>query len=186
MPRRLGGAGCEKGLLRFDADSDVCNPLDWRSRVGRNQMPIGNPAIIGRTCSCSIDRVTFPYTIPLRGYYAGSMTWTDDDQEMAELRTWLVEQGFVVLSDQLSQGFGDQIVEMARPMGIRLVRDRDQWAIDLLGPDGNWSPLDLWLDRTAGSRRRDLSAAEQSRLLRTHLADLERRASAGDQPNTAE
>lgn len=113
------------------------------------------------------------------------MTWTDDDQEIAELRRWLVEQGFVVLSDQLSQSFGDQIVEMARPMGIRLVRDRDQWAIDLLGPDGNWSPLDLWLDESAGSRRRALSAAEQSQLLRAHLADIERGASAGDQPSTA-
>jgi thiazole synthase ThiGH ThiG subunit len=25
------------------------------------------------------------------------MTWTPDDQEMAELRNWLVDQGFVVL-----------------------------------------------------------------------------------------
>jgi hypothetical protein len=62
------------------------------------------------------------------------MTWSDDDQVMADLRNWLVDQGFVVLSDQLSDSFGNQVVEMARPIGIRLVRDRDQWAIDLLGP----------------------------------------------------
>ena len=113
------------------------------------------------------------------------MTWTDDDQAMAELRNWLVEHGFVVVSDRLSDSFGDQVVEMARPIGIRLVRDRDQWAIDILGPDGDWSPVDLWLERTAGSRRQGLTVAEQSQLLQAHLADIERGGSAGDQPTTA-
>jgi hypothetical protein len=129
--------------------------------------------------------VTFADALRLGGCYAAAMTWTDDDQQMAELRNWLIEEGFVVLSDELSDSFGDQVVEMARPIAVRLVRDRDQWAIDLLGPDGNWSPVDHWLERTAGSRRHGISAAEQSQLLRAHLADIERRASAGDQPSTA-
>jgi hypothetical protein len=109
------------------------------------------------------------------------MTWSDDDQEMAELRNWLVEQGFVVLSDQYDPDhFGNQIVEMARPVGIRLVRDRDQWRIDLLGPDGTWSSLDSLAESTVGSRGKSLSAADQSQLLRARLADIERRASGGE------
>jgi hypothetical protein len=109
------------------------------------------------------------------------MTWSDDDQVMAELRNWLVEQGYVVLSDQYDPDhFGNQIVEMARPVGIRLVRDRDQWWIDLLGPDGTWSPLNSIAESMAGSRGKSLSAAEQSQLLRTRLVDIERRASGGE------
>jgi hypothetical protein len=96
-----------------------------------------------------------------------------DDEVMAELRNWLGEQGFVVLSDHYDPDhFGNQVVEMARPVGIRLVRDRDQWWIDVLGADGAWSALNSWLD-TPGSGQA-LSAADQSRLLREHLADIER------------
>jgi hypothetical protein len=112
------------------------------------------------------------------------MTWSDDDQVMAELRQWLGEQGFVVLSDQFDPDhFGNQFVEMARPVALRLVRDRDQWGIDLMGVDGSWSPLDLWLDPTAGSRRVSLSAADQSRLLRASLTEIEHRFSSGDPPD---
>ncbi len=108
------------------------------------------------------------------------MAWTDDDKVMADLRNWLSEQGFVVLSDHYdSDHFGNQVVEMARPLGIRLVRDRDKWWVDVLGPDGSWSPLDSYLDPPAGSRREALSAADQSRLLRERLPDIERRASRG-------
>ena len=105
---------------------------------------------------------------------------------MAELRNWLVEQGFVVLSDRYDpEHFGDQIVQLARPIGIQLVRDRDQWGIYLSGPDGNWLPLEHWLD-PAGSPRDSLSAADQSQLLRARLADIEHRASASGEPSTTE
>ncbi|MDF2734383.1 MAG: hypothetical protein K0S97_1006 [Chloroflexota bacterium] len=115
------------------------------------------------------------------------MTWTDDDQVMAELRNWLVEQGLVVLSDTYDPDhFGNQIVELARPIGIRLVRDRDQWRIDILGLDGAWSPLVHWLDSTVGSRPQSLSAAEQSQLLRGRLAEIEQRANRGDGPSSTD
>lgn len=147
--------------------------------------PVPPPALIrNRRHESARTSVTFAHALRLGGCYADAMTWGNDDREMAELRSWLVEQGFVVLSDQYdSDHFGNQIVEMARPVGIRLVRDRGQWRIDLLGPDGNWSPLDRWLDSTAGPRRTSLSVADLSRLLRAHLADIERRASGGDKPS---
>jgi hypothetical protein len=108
------------------------------------------------------------------------MAWSDEDKVIADLRIWLVERGFVVLSDEYDPDhFGNQIVEMARPIGIRLVRDRDEWRIDVLGLGGAWSPLDSWLDRETGSRPQASSAAHQSRLLRERLPDIERRASGG-------
>ena len=113
----------------------------------------------------------------LASRYAGFMAWSDDDKVMADLRNWLGEQGFVVFSDDYDPDhFGNQVVKMARPVGIRLVRDRGQWWIDLLGPDGTWSPLAGWLNPSADSRREALSAADQSRLLRESLQDIERRA----------
>jgi hypothetical protein len=84
------------------------------------------------------------------------------------------------LSDRYdSDYFGNQVVEMARPVGIRLVRDRDRWGIDLLGPDGNWAPLDSWMELPAGSNGLGLSAVDQSQVLRARLADIERQESGG-------
>ena len=114
-----------------------------------------------------------------REVYAGGVTWTDDDGVMAELRSWLIEQGFVVLADHYdADSFGNQLVELARPIAVRLVRDRGQWGIDIAGPDGVWSPLSTWVDEVAGAGRVEVrSAADQSELLRALLPRIERRAS---------
>lgn len=104
------------------------------------------------------------------------MTWTAEDQAIAGLRAWLVEQGFVVLSDRYDPDhFGDQIVELARPIAIRLVRDRNQWAIEIVGSDGEWADLSGWLAEIGKSPGPALSVADQARLLQAALATLERR-----------
>src|SRR4249919_4007066 len=110
-----------------------------------------------------------------REVYAGGVTWTDDDGVMAELRSWLIEQGFVVLADHYdADRFGNQLVELARPIAVRLVRDRGQWGIDIAGPDGVWSPLSTWVDEVAGTGRGEVrSAADQSELLRALLPRIE-------------
>lgn len=106
---------------------------------------------------------------------------------MAELRSWLIEQGFVVLSDRYdADHFGNQVVEMARPIAVRLTRDRDQWGIDIVGPDGVWSPLLAWVDATAGRRAGVLSAADQSEVLRALLPQIERRASGDGEQDVPE
>lgn len=113
------------------------------------------------------------------------MTWTDDDGVMAELRSWLVEQGYVVLSDSYdADHFGNQLVELARPIAVRLIRDRGQWGIEIAGPDGVWSPLLAWVDATPGRQAEVLSAADQSEALRALLPQIERRAS-GDADHDA-
>lgn len=122
--------------------------------------------------------MTFPHAGGPRGCYAGTVTWTDDDGVMAELRSWLVEQGFVVLSDLYdADHFGNQLVELARPIAVRLIRDRGQWGIEIAGQDGVWSPLLASVDATPGRRAEVLSAADQSEALRALLPQMERRAS---------
>ena len=77
------------------------------------------------------------------------MTWIDDDGVMAELRSWLVEQGFVVLSDVYdADHFGNQLVELARPIAVRLIRDRGQWGIEIAASGRALA----WVDATPGRR----------------------------------
>lgn len=79
--------------------------------------------------------------------------WTDDDAVMADLRAWLVEQGFIVVSDRYDpQSFGDQEVTLTRPIAIRLVRDRGQWWVDVLGADGQWAGIQRWREALRGGR----------------------------------
>jgi hypothetical protein len=105
------------------------------------------------------------------------MTWTPDDRVMADLRYWLIDQGFTVLSDHYEADlFGNQVVELARPIAVRLIRDRGQWRVEIAGPDGEWSSLDNWAARLTGPRSTSSSAIEQSDLLRRLLPDIELRA----------
>jgi hypothetical protein len=107
------------------------------------------------------------------GYVSGG--WAADDSTMADLRTWLVEQGFVVVSDRYDAGsFGDQEVTLTRPVAVRLVRDRDQWRIDVLGADGRWTGIESLRDVPRTESSRSLSAVDQAATLRTVLADLEK------------
>lgn len=107
----------------------------------------------------------------------GTSAWTADDSIMADLRAWLVEQGFAVLDDRYDpDSFGNQVVTLARPIAIRLLRDRAEWGVELLGSDGKWT----WLGHWGGSRTREpLSAADQAQRLRalveTGLVDESRR-----------
>jgi hypothetical protein len=102
--------------------------------------------------------------------------WTDDDALFAELREWLIGQGFVVLSDQYSpDSFGNQVVTLARPIGVRLARDRGQWSVYLCGPDGDWRPLHEWVAELTGERARDFSAAADATHLRTLLSEIEQK-----------
>jgi hypothetical protein len=86
---------------------------------------------------------------------------------MADLRSWLLDQGFAILDDRYdSQAFGNQIVTFARPIAVRLVKDRSEWGVELLGPDGEWTWIGYW----GGSRTSEpLSAADQSVRLRELL-----------------
>lgn len=108
------------------------------------------------------------------------MTWTTDDNVMAQLREWLVQQGFVVLSDHYNpDSFGNQEVVLARPIAIRLVRDRSEWGVFVAGSDGKWLPLDRWVKRTTDASAGLVSAIEQDRALRTLLAEIEQRGQGG-------
>ncbi len=100
--------------------------------------------------------------------------WTADDAVIADLRSWLVERGFVVVSDRYdAASFGDQEIALTRPIAVRLVRDRGQWWIDVLAADGRWAGIERWRDGSRGSDTRGLSPAEQADILRTKLAEIE-------------
>jgi hypothetical protein len=67
------------------------------------------------------------------------MTWSHDDATIADLRKWLIEHGFVVVEEQYKpEAFGNQLVTLSRPTAVRLVRDRGDWSIELMGSDGQW------------------------------------------------
>jgi hypothetical protein len=107
--------------------------------------------------------------------------WTNDDAEFAELRQWLTDAGFVVLADRLSlDTFGDQEVILARPIGLRLVRDRGQWSVEVCGDDGQWRPLARWAELLTGDRARDYSATAEIERLRMLLPQIERTPQAAD------
>jgi hypothetical protein len=100
--------------------------------------------------------------------------WTADDAVMADLRSWLVDRGFVVLSDSYDfEAFGNQQVILTRPVAVRLVRDRGQWWVDVLGADGHWSGIQRWRDELRGNGPQMLSAADQAELLRAMLDEIE-------------
>ena len=102
--------------------------------------------------------------------------WTADDAVMAELRTWLVERGFVVLSDRYnSASFGNQEVMLTRPIAVRLARDRGQWWVDVLGADGQWTGIHHRREALRGRGPQLLSAADQADTLREILDEIEQR-----------
>jgi hypothetical protein len=101
--------------------------------------------------------------------------WTDDDAAFADLREWLTRQGFVVLLDSYSpDSFGNQAVTLARPIAVRLVRDRGQWSVDICGEDGAWRPLHEWSHELTGQRTRDFSATAEADRLRRLLRAIEK------------
>jgi hypothetical protein len=105
-----------------------------------------------------------------------ALGWTPDDAAMADLRSWLVERGFVVLSDSYdAESFGNQEVVLTRPIAVRLVRDRGRWWVDVLGSDGRWSGIQRWRDALRGSGPQLLSAADQADILRAVLGEIEER-----------
>jgi hypothetical protein len=99
---------------------------------------------------------------------------------MAELRRWLIDRGFVVLSDEYrSDSFGNQLVTLARPVAFRLVRDRSQWSVEACGSDGQWRWLGDWSAALNHGRPRETSATEEATRLRTLLDEIEQRPDAG-------
>jgi hypothetical protein len=109
------------------------------------------------------------------------VTWTADDGVMAGLRSWLVDQGFVVLTDHYdSNHFGNQVVELARPIAVRLVRDRSEWEVFIAGSDGAWLPLDEWVKAITGTRVDVATASARADALRALLPEIERRAAGSD------
>src|ERR671931_2245692 len=68
-------------------------------------------------------------------------------QELAELPNWLVNQGFALTEQRdVPQSFGDQIFGFERgPCGVRLVRDRSQWFLEVGRPlRDEWFDADIW------------------------------------------
>ena len=107
--------------------------------------------------------------------------WTDDDALFADLREWLTHQGFVVLSDSYApDSFGNQAVTLARPVAVRLIKDRDQWSVDVCGNDGAWRPLHEWSAQLTGQRTHDFSAAADADRLRRLLEAIEEAARSAD------
>lgn len=102
--------------------------------------------------------------------------WTADDATMAELRAWLVEQGYVVLFDAYDfASFGNQSVTLSRPLAIRLVRDRGRWAVEMIGADGHWKWIGQWRAELRGAGSQLLTATDQADILREMLAEIEGR-----------
>jgi hypothetical protein len=107
--------------------------------------------------------------------------WTDDDATFADLREWLTREGFVVLSDSYSSdSFGNQAVTLARPVAVRLVRDRGQWSVDICGHDGVWRPLHELGHELTGERSGDFSAAAEAARLRSLLGAIETSSGSAD------
>jgi hypothetical protein len=100
--------------------------------------------------------------------------WTEDDAVMADLRSWLIDRGYVVLSDNYNPAtFGNQAVTFSRPVAIRLGKDRDQWAVQVCGSDGQWRWLGDWSSAFGHGRPRSTSAQEEADRLRALLGDIE-------------
>ncbi len=102
--------------------------------------------------------------------------WTADDAVMADLRSWLADRGFVVVRDRYdSESFGNQEVILTRPVAVRLVRDRDEWSVDLMGDDGQWTRIQSRREALRGRGPYLLSATDQADILREMLEEVERR-----------
>ena len=115
------------------------------------------------------------------------MTWTADDSVMADLRAWLVDQGFVVLSDSYdSDSFGNQGVVLTRPIAIQLVRDRGEWGVSIAGSDGAWRWLDRWVTELTPGAPQPVSAADQDAALRALLPEIEKRSRETRDPGSTE
>lgn len=107
--------------------------------------------------------------------------WTGDDGVIADLRAWLVGRGFVVLSDYYDPAsFGNQEVTIALPAAIRLIKDRDQWRVEIAGSDGHWRWVGRWRDALRGKGPQLLSATDQAEILRELLDEIQRHPSPPD------
>lgn len=103
--------------------------------------------------------------------------WTADDAVIADLRSWLVERGFVVVRDHYApEPFGNQEVILTRPIAVRLVRDRNEWRVDLLGGDGQWTWVRELREELRGPGPHLASATDQAEILREILPEVEDRA----------
>lgn len=78
---------------------------------------------------------------------------SSDDVVANELRAWLLDRGFVVVSEpSLQEGAGVAMTDLERPpLRVRLVNDRGAWSLEVAGPDGHWIDLELWRDHLDGS-----------------------------------
>jgi hypothetical protein len=94
--------------------------------------------------------------------------WSADDAAMADLRDRLVEQGYVVLDDRYdADAFGNQVVILARPSAIRLVRDRGEWSVQVMGAGATWQGVST---PAGGPETGDLATTLEDLLARTgHL-----------------
>jgi hypothetical protein len=93
----------------------------------------------------------------------------------------LTEGGFLQTREQTSASFGDYVAEYElSPLKIRVVRDRDQWRIEIhsMGREG-WFDVDIWRAcvEKANAPTLPRSFKEQSEYLLSHLAALRRSAS---------
>jgi hypothetical protein len=105
----------------------------------------------------------------------------EDEVTIAELRQWLVERGYVVLSDRYEpDAFGNQLITLARPAALRLVKDRGEWAVEVCGRDGQWRWLGDWSAALGHERPSTTSAREESERLRALLDEIERQPDASD------
>jgi hypothetical protein len=95
---------------------------------------------------------------------------------MADLRAWLQSRGFVVLRDDYDfDAFGNQEVTLARPVAIRLAKDRGQWSVEVAGADGRFIEVRRWRDSLHGEGHHLLSASDEAEILRDLLDDIEQR-----------
>jgi hypothetical protein len=107
--------------------------------------------------------------------------WTEDDAVIARLRAWLGDRGYATLSDHYHvDSFGNQEVVLARPIAIRLARDRGQWQVEVAGKDGQFKEIRRWRDALRESGPQLLSAADQAAILREMLDEIEGRPSLPD------
>ena len=79
-------------------------------------------------------------------------------------------EDLVVLSDNYDfEAFGNQEVMLTRPIAVRLVRDRGQWWVDVLGADGRWSGIQRWRDALRENGPQLLLRCDQADILRALL-----------------
>ncbi len=58
-------------------------------------------------------------------------------EDVAAVVDWGTTRGFVLVEQRLSESFGDCLLVFERSLvGVRLVRDRGQWSLDIDGRVG--------------------------------------------------